>query len=558
MERLDRSGALATRVATVAAIGSASAGALVLLGWAFDVEPLRRLMLGTIHMLPNTAVGFMLGGASLWLQRRPRAASSPLEYLARAMAGLVLALGALTLGERLFEWVVGIDRILFPEMLARHPYRPLGRMATNSALAFTLAGAALLWLDVVTRPRRRPAVWFATIGVAIASIAIVGHLYDAQGLYRFDVAAAMAVSTALAFFLLHVGILFARPSAAGVALLLAEDTAGVLSRRLLLAVVLVPLVLGRGFIVARERAVVSRAAGIAIFVVAVIAILLAVVLRVSRVVQVGDRARQRMLEREAAARAEAERATRAKNDFLAVMSHELRTPLNAIIGYGSLLRDGIPDPITDGQSRQLQRIASSARHLLALIDQVLTLSRVELGEEQVLPAPVSAQALLEEAASMVETQARAKGLAFEVSLPREPIELVTDADKLRQALVNLLGNAVKFTERGTVQMRLTVDGYDTVVFEVEDTGIGIAPEHHERVFESFWQVDQAPARRAGGVGLGLHVTRHLVRLLGGDVTVRSHLGDGSCFAMRVPRRWWASTTPTEQQVAASVGQGTSP
>jgi len=543
---MDRSAALASRIATVTAAGTSAIGAFVLTGWAFDIEPLRRLMLGTIHMLPNSAVGFMLSGASLWLQRRPRAAASRLQIAARVMAAMVLALGALTLGERLFDWDFGIDRVLFPEMLQRHPYRPIGRMATNSALAFTLAGAALLSLDAITGRRRRPAVWLATLGLAIASTAIVGHLYDAQGLYRFDVAAAMAVSTALAFSLLHVGILFARPSAAGAALLLSDDTAGVLSRRLLLAVVLVPLVLGRGFIVARERAVVSRAAGIAIFVVAVIAILLAVVLRVSRVVQVGDRARQRMLEREAAARAEAERATRAKNDFLAVMSHELRTPLNAIIGYGSLLREGIPDPATDGQSRQLERIASSARHLLALIDQVLTLSRVELGEEQVQPAHASAQELVEEAASMVEPQARAKGLAFEVSLPLEPIELTTDADKLRQALVNLLGNAVKFTERGTIQVRLAADGYDAVVFEVEDTGIGIAPQHLDRVFESFWQVDQAPARRAGGVGLGLHVTRRLVRLLGGDVTVRSQLGNGSCFTVRVPRRWWALATPPDR------------
>src|SRR5829696_4743902 len=147
MVRPDRTVALASRIAAVAALGSCAIGILVLVGWAFDVEPLRRLMLGNIHMLPNSAVGFVLGGTSLWLQRRPRVAPPSVQRAARALGALVLALGALTLGERLFGWDFGIDRLLFPELLASHPYRPLGRMATNSALAFTLGGAALLWLD---------------------------------------------------------------------------------------------------------------------------------------------------------------------------------------------------------------------------------------------------------------------------------------------------------------------------------------------------------------------------------------------------------------------------
>ena len=115
--------------------------------------------------------------------------------------------------------------------------------------------------------------------------------------------------------------------------------------------------------------------------------------------------------------------------------------------------------------------------------------------------------------------------------------MVTDPGKLRQALVNLLGNAVKFTDRGAVRLRVEVDGAtDTVCFEVQDTGLGIAPAHLERVFESFWQADQGLSRRAGGLGLGLHVTRELVRLLGGDVTVQSDLGAGSRFVIRLPRR----------------------
>jgi signal transduction histidine kinase len=236
---------------------------------------------------------------------------------------------------------------------------------------------------------------------------------------------------------------------------------------------------------------------------------LTVLLRAAAIVQRGERSQTRALEHAAAARDEAERANKAKNDFLAVMSHELRTPLNAIIGYGALLRDGIPDPATPGQRQQLERIGASAKHLLALIDEVLTLSRLELGRERITPARVGIASLCEEAAAMMEPEASRKGLALTLHLPEPVFTMTTDAGKLRQALVNLIGNAVKFTDRGEVQVRAWGEDMGSViVFEIEDTG------------------------------LGLHVTRRLVRLLGGDVVARSVLGEGSCFTIRLPRAYW--------------------
>jgi PAS domain S-box-containing protein len=235
-----------------------------------------------------------------------------------------------------------------------------------------------------------------------------------------------------------------------------------------------------------------------------------------------------------AARAAAEQASRAKSDFLATMSHELRTPLNAIIGYQSLLADGVTGPVSDSQRRQLERIGSSAHHLLMLIDEVLTLARVEAGKESVHVEPVAVAAVLDEAAAIIEPLAKQKGLDFRVIEPASSIIIQSDGGKLRQAILNLLSNAVKFTGRGSVTLRAWEDG-DTILFEVRDTGIGIAGQHIERIFEPFWQVEASTTRTAPGTGLGLAVTRRLAVLLGGAVSVQSAVGEGSTFTLRVPR-----------------------
>jgi signal transduction histidine kinase len=550
----------AGRLTAACALATFGLGVANLAGWTFGIDVMQRLGLGQIHMLPITAVTFVIASVSLWMQRvTARETGYPQSIGARALALIVLTIGLVTLGERVWGWDAGIDTLFFHESLARLPYQPIGRMATNSAITFSLVGAALFLLDGQTRRIRQIAHWFSTLGIAIASLALIGHLYGATALFKMDVAAAMAVSSACAFFTLSVGILSARPGASWAGRIVSRTGTGMLARRLLLALTIVPVILGWMFILARQHTMVSREVGIAILVVVMSVIQLTVLVRAAAIVQRGERAQAMALEHAAAARDEAQRANRAKNDFLAVMSHELRTPLNAIIGYGSMLRDGIPDPPTASQRQQVERIGASAKHLLALIDEVLTLSRLELGRERITPTTIGVGTLVEEAAAMMEPEARKKGLALSLMVPEREITMVTDAGKLRQALVNLLGNAVKFTDRGEVRIHARAERDDEeIVFEIHDTGIGISPEHLPRVFEAFWQVDQAPTRRVGGTGLGLHVTQRLARLLGGDVSARSVAGEGSCFTIRVSRAWWDATT-AEHDVApepTEVGAGT--
>lgn len=233
------------------------------------------------------------------------------------------------------------------------------------------------------------------------------------------------------------------------------------------------------------------------------------------------------------AQREAVAASRAKSDFLARMSHELRTPLAAIIGYGELLADGITGPVNEEQKRQLTRIRWSANHLLAIIDEILTLARMEAGKERVEMQQVDVPQLMESVASMAEPLAAAKGLSFELRSPKTDVSVRTDPMKLRQVLLNLISNAVKYTEQGGVTLSgRAVNG--EVQFLVEDTGVGVAEDHLEKIFEPFWQVEQTTTRRAGGTGLGLAVTRQFVDLIGGKISVESTPGKGSTFRVAVP------------------------
>ena len=542
-------------IAGAAGVLCSGIGATVLVGWVTGSDILRTFTPRGIMMLPNTSVAFVVGGLALWLLRKEDA-TPRLRQGARVAAVFVFLLGFLTFLERVTGWSFGIDMLLFPDDVRLQPYRPFGRMATNSTVALSLAGAALLLLDVETRGRTRPAQLMATAGVAISSLALLGHLYGARPLYAIDRAAGMAVPTALAFLSLHIGILFARPTRGGVSLLTGRDTGGMLARRLLPAVILAPIVFGWIWILGRQREAFSREGGVALFVVLIVGVLVGLVLRSASLIRIADRAREALLEREASARHGAERATqraleaaadaerarleaeaasRAKSDFVATMSHELRTPLNAIIGYTNLLADGIPEPVTEAQRMQLARVNASARHLLELIDEVLTLSRLEAGRETVSMREVAVADVLDQAAVMIEPMAKGRKLRFDVIRPSPTLTIETDAGKLRQILLNLLTNAVKFTDEGSVILSAGEDGDGSVVFQVKDSGIGIAPEHQTRIFESFWQVQQSTTRRVGGAGLGLNVAQQLARMLGGDVTVESALGEGSTFTVRLPR-----------------------
>ena len=232
---------------------------------------------------------------------------------------------------------------------------------------------------------------------------------------------------------------------------------------------------------------------------------------------------------------EARKANQTKADFLAVVSHDLRTPLNAIMGYAELLMMGIPEPVPQAASERLQRVQTSAKHLLYLLDELLDFARLDSGNETLHVQEIDLNDVARDVAAVIEPLVTKRGLEFGLALPSHPLRLQTDPDKLRQVLLNLLGNSVKYTDRGLVQLEVTEGPHGAAYIRVSDTGVGIAEHHLTDIFEPFWQVDATQRQREGGTGLGLSVVQRLVRLLGGDVSVESELGRGSTFSVVLPK-----------------------
>ncbi|TFG65731.1 MAG: response regulator, partial [Gemmatimonadales bacterium] len=269
-----------------------------------------------------------------------------------------------------------------------------------------------------------------------------------------------------------------------------------------------------------------------------------------------------------AARKEAEEASHSKSQFLANMSHELRTPLNAIIGYSEMLVEDTAEAGHVMYVPDLAKIETAGKHLLALINEILDLSKIEAGKMELYLEPVEVKQVVEEVVATIHPLAEKNRNQLKVSLGTDLGEMVTDVVKTRQILLNLLANACKFTEAGTVGLAVrrdpsVTDDPDMIIFEVSDSGIGMTPEQLDRLFEAFSQADASTTRKFGGTGLGLVISRRFARMMGGDIEVESTPGSGSLFRTILPAR--ASESSAAHGVAspslnlalrAGVGPGT--
>jgi signal transduction histidine kinase len=496
-------------------------GAVILAGWWLDIFFLQGA--GRITVKANTALAMMLCGISLVLVGTR---SAPMRVFSIVPAVVVAALAALTLSEHLVGWNLGIDELMFPERPGAAATASPGRMGPNAAISLTLAGIALVSLNLQSVRAVTRAQIAAFLVMVLATIALVGYLYGAQELYSISKYSGIAWPTAVTLFLIGSGILAARRDVGPMAALVSEGPGGMTARRLLLPALVLPVVLGFLRLEGEHAGLYDTPLGVAFFAVSLAVVFTIAVWRTAIRLDESERAREaallerdELLVRERAAREQAERASRLKDEFLATMSHELRTPLNTLIGWSDMLRaDVVQD---DRRSHAAEVIARNGQLLASLVEDLLDVSHLATGHLPLDFEPVDLQQLVQASTEAVAAEANAKEIRLTCSPAGAPAVVNGDMRRMRQIVGNLLSNALKFTPPGGAIEVLLEAAPSSVSLVVRDNGLGIEPEFLPYVFERFRQGDGTTTREHGGLGLGLSIVRDLAELQGGRVEAHS-------------------------------------
>ena len=524
-----------SRVSRVAGIVLIATGVLVFAGWAFEVERLKALT-GQITMKTNTALGLAAAGVSVLLL----GSRGSLRKIGIGCALFIGLIGSLTLSEHLVGWNLGIDELVFGEAPGALATTSPNRMGPNAATSLTLACLSLLCLYRGSPRSTTAAQLLAACMGVLALIPVVGYFYGAQELYTIARYTGISPPTGAALLVLSAGLLGGRPHEGPIASVTTSLPHGVMARRLLVGALLVPPMLGYVRVTGERVGWYDSGLGTAIVVVAVMVMFSMSIWR-SAIASEGmtlelrsaQQEREKLLLRERAARERAERADRAKDEFIAALSHELRTPLNAVLGWMFILQHEAMSAAD--RTKATDAVIRNAAVLARLIEDLLDTSRITTGHLILEQVALDTRTVVQAAVESVMPAAVARGVEVEF-LPGPPVPpIVGDPQRLQQVVWNLLSNGIKFSPPDRKVTVSVSEEEEAVLVVVQDEGEGIDEALLPHLFDRLRQGDASTTRAQGGLGLGLFIARHLTLLHGGTLQAQSDGPDkGATFTVRLP------------------------